>query len=139
MSHAEVAVDLPVGAEEAWAAVVTWERQGDWMLFTKVSGGAAVGERVSARTGVGPVGFTDDMEITVWDPPRLCRVKHLGRVVRGEGAFEVQDLGPGRSRFVWSEDLELGPLGFAWPVMRPVSEVFLKLSLRRLVRQLDRA
>ncbi len=47
-------------------------------------------------------------------------------------------IGPGRSRFVWSEDLELGPLAVAWPVMRPVSELFLKLSLRRLVRQLSK-
>ena len=136
MAHAEVATELPVGAGEAWVAVMTWERQADWMLFTRVSGGTGVGSRVSARTGVGPVGFTDDMEITEWDPPRVCRVKHLGKVVRGTGTFEVQDLGPGRSRFVWSEDLELGPLAVAWPVMRPVSELFLKLSLRRLVRQL---
>lgn len=138
MAHAEVATELPVGAEQAWDAVMTWERQADWMLFTKVSGGAAVGERVSAWTGLGPVGFTDDMEITVWDPPRVCRVKHLGKVVRGGGTFEIQDLGPGRSRFVWSEDLELGPLAVVWPVMRPVSELFLKLSLRRLVRQLSK-
>ena len=136
MAHAEVATDLPVDAEQAWAAVVTWERQGDWMLFTKATGGAGVGERVSARTGLGPVGFTDDMEITHWDPPRMCKVKHLGKIVRGTGTFEVQDLGPGRSRFVWSEDLEIGPLAVAWPVLRPVSEVFLRLSLRRLARQL---
>ncbi len=139
MAHAEVAAELPVGAEEGWAAVVTWERQSEWMLLTKVSGGAGLGERVAARTAVGPVGFTDDMEITVWDPPRLCRVKHLGKLMRGEGAFAIEDLGPGRCRFVWSEDIELGRLEVTWPVVRPGFEMFLRMSLRRLVRRLETA
>jgi hypothetical protein len=139
MAHAEVSAELPVGAEEGWVAVVTWERQSEWMLLTKIHGGSGIGERVWARTAVGPLGFTDDMEITVWDPPRLCRVKHLGKVMRGEGAFAIEDLGPGRCRFVWSEDLELGPLEVAWPALRPGFELFLRLSLRRLVRRLGAA
>lgn len=109
------------------------------MLLTKVSGGAGLGERVAARTAVGPLGFTDDMEITVWDPPRLCRVKHLGKVMRGEGAFAIEYVGPGRCRFVWTEDIELGPLEVAWPVIRPGFEMFLRMSLRRLVRRLETA
>lgn len=128
MAHAEVSVDLPVGADEAWDAVVNWERQSAWMLLTDVAGGSGLGARVSARTAVGPVGFTDDMEIIVWDPPRLCRVRHLGKVVRGEGGFAVADLGPGRSRFTWTEDVPT-------PLVRPALEFFMRLSLRRLAKQ----
>ena len=37
------------------------------------------------------------MTITVWEPPRRAVVRHTGKVVRGSGAFEVEDLGPDRS------------------------------------------
>jgi Polyketide cyclase / dehydrase and lipid transport len=140
MAHAQAAVDLPVGVHEAWAAVVDWDRQSEWMLLTRVrataQGGEGVGGRASARTAVGPVGFTDDMEIIAWDPPYRCRVRHLGRVVRGEGAFAVDGLGPGRSRFTWTEELILGRLGVAWPLVRPGFELFMRMSLRRLTRRL---
>jgi hypothetical protein len=69
------------------------------------------------------------MEIIAWDPPHLCRVRHLGKVVRGEGAFAVAGLGPRRSRFTWTEDV---PTRLA----RPALEFFMRLSLRRLARQL---
>ena len=62
------------------------------------------------------------MEVVEWDPPRRCVVRHLGRVVRGDGVFEVVELGPARSRFLWSEllDLPLGALGrLGWPLVRP--------------------
>ena len=78
-----------------------------------------VGARLSAFTGVGRVGFLDTMEITEWEPPRLVRVLHTGRVVRGPGIFEVLALPDGRSRFVWREELDLplgavGRAGFSW-------------------------
>ena len=40
--------------------------------------GRSPGSRLSARTAVGPVGFTDRMEITRWEPPVVCEVAHLG-------------------------------------------------------------
>jgi hypothetical protein len=29
------------------------------------------------------------MQIVEWRPPRRCVVRHLGRIVQGEGVFEV--------------------------------------------------
>ncbi|GAB2671935.1 SRPBCC family protein [Kribbella swartbergensis] len=147
--HAEASIALPLDPAAAWDVVVDWERQSRWMLLTRVwatgNGGIGVGGGVAARTSVGGVGFTDDMVITHWDPPRECTVKHLGTVVRGTGTFTIT---PGRrgteaggSTFTWSEDVvpPLGRLGVAArPVVRPVFEALMRLSLRRLAREVAR-
>ena len=144
--HAEASVGLRLAPEVAWDVVMDWERQSRWMLFTRVWGtenhGVGVGGGVAARTSVGGVGFTDDMVITHWDPPRECTVKHLGKLVRGTGTFAIEpralrgeSVG---STFTWSEDVvpPLGRLGaFAWPIVRPAFEVMMRISLRRLVKE----
>ena len=133
-----MAVDAPV--EQTWAAATDWDRQGEWMLGTRVRGtaqdGRGVGGGIEAFTGLGRIGFLDTMEITEWEPPRRCAVLHTGRVVRGTGLFEVQPRGTG-SFFLWSEDLEL-PLGVVgragWWVTRPLFVVALRWSLNRFAR-----
>jgi hypothetical protein len=137
-----VDVDAPV--EQTWAGVTDWAGQSEWMFGTRVwptvQGGQGVGGGIEAFTGVGPLGFLDRMEITLWEPPRRCHVLHLGRVVRGTGAFEVEPLPGDRSRFVWREDLDL-PLGLlgrlGWPLVRPVAAWGLQRSLRRFARWVE--
>ncbi|MFI7064055.1 SRPBCC family protein [Kribbella sp. NPDC050124] len=150
--HAEASVVLPLGADAAWELVVDWERQSRWMLLTRVwgteNGGVGVGGGVAARTSVGALGFTDHMFITHWDPPRECTVKHLGTVVRGTGTFAISPApaagatpGSGGSTFTWSEDVvpPLGKVGVAvWPVVRVVLEMTMRMSLRRLAREVGR-
>jgi len=127
---------LPVPPEQAWQAVVDWPRQDQWMLATRVRGGHGPGAQVVARTGIGPVGFTDTMVITVWEPPHRCVVEHTGRVLRGAGIFEVVPAGAG-SEFRWTERLEL-PFAVAgrwgWRVVRPLVQRGMDLSLRRFAR-----
>ena len=77
------------------------------------------------------------MEITEWDPPRRCVVTHHGRVVRGDGVFEVIPLGQDRAEFRWTErlDLPLGAVGrLGWPLVRPAFRSGVGYSLRRLAR-----
>jgi hypothetical protein len=134
-------VDVDAPAETTWAAAVDWPRQGDWMLGTRVrptaGDGQGAGARLEAFSGIGPVGFVDPMEITLWQPPRACHVLHTGRVVRGTGAFEVEPRGEGRSRFHWREDLDL-PLGVlgrvGWLLVRPLFAYGVQLSLKRFAR-----
>lgn len=140
--HAEASVVLRLAPEDAWDVVMDWERQSQWMLFTRVwateNDGTGVGGGVAARTSVGGIGFTDDMVITHWDPPRECTVKHLGTVVRGTGTFTITAGSSGGSRFTWAEDVvpPLGRVGAAgWVVVRPVFEAMMRRSLRRLVRE----
>ena len=127
---------LPVPPERAWRAVVDWPRQSQWMLATRVRGGHGAGAQVVARTGIGPLGFTDTMVITHWEPPRRCEVAHTGRVIRGAGVFEVVAAGAG-SEVRWTERLEL-PFAAAgrwgWRVVRPLVQRGMDLSLRRFAR-----
>ena len=111
----ECAVEVDAPPQVVWDLLVDWERQGEWILLTRVRGaqgvgGRGVGGRVEAFTGIGPVGFLDTMVVTAWEPPWRCLVQHTGRVVKGPGAFLVEPLPRGRSRFVWCDDVEL-PLG----------------------------
>jgi hypothetical protein len=136
----EVAVEAP--AQAAWDGLVDWERQGEWVIGTRVrpltQGGHGEGALVEAVTGIGPVGVRDVFRIEQWDPPRRCAVRHLHRPVRGPAAFDVVPQGPGRSRVVWWEALEppFGPLGRrAWPAVERVVALGFRLSLRAFARQ----
>lgn len=97
---------VPAEPDALWRLAMDWPRQGAWMLATQVSGGQGVGATVTARTGVGPVAFTDTMVITEWYPPHRCVVRHTGHVVRGTGVFEVVSRGT-MSEFSWTERLRL--------------------------------
>ena len=137
-----VDVDAPV--EQTWAGATDWANQGAWMLGTTVrptrQGGQGVGGAIEAFTGVGKLGFLDTMEITVWEPPHRCHVRHTGRLVRGTGDFDVEARGTGRSTFVWREDLELplGALGRAgWPLVKPFFAYGVQLSLKRFARWVE--
>lgn len=120
-----VIVSAPV--DTVFAAFTQWSAHGDWKFGTRVeirSGdGRSVGSELAAWTGAGPVGFWDTMTITRWEPPYRVDVVHTGRFVRGTGTMEVLALPGDRSRFVWSEELDL-PLGtvgrIGWPVARAV-------------------
>jgi len=130
-------VTVPADPERVWRAATDWSRQREWIWGTRVTGGHGVGAEVTGRTGIGPVGFTDTMVITEWDPPRRCVVQHTGRVVRGTGVFEVAGAGP-RCEFRWGEYLDLplpAALGaLAGALIRPVAAWGLRASLRRFAR-----
>lgn len=140
----QLTVDVAASAEDTWAGATDWANQGAWMLGTTVrptrSNGQGVGGALQARTGLGPFGVLDTMEITVWEPPTRCHVLHTGRVVRGTGAFDVEPRGAGASTFWWREDLELplGALGRAgWPLAKPVFAAGVQASLRRFARWVE--
>ncbi len=140
-------VDVDAPPEQVWAALVDWDRQGEWMLLTDVRAvegdGQGVGGQLAAVTGVRlpggllgrrRLGVLDTMLITAWEHPRRVDVRHTGRVVRGTGTFEVRPRPDGGSTFVWTEglDLPLGVLGrLGWPLVRPVMAAGVRLSLRR--------
>ncbi|HSK54566.1 MAG TPA: SRPBCC family protein [Jiangellales bacterium] len=144
MSRPGFVVEVPVQApaRAVWEGLVDWERQGEWVVGTRVhvlsQGGRGVGALIEAVTGLGPVGVRDVFEIEEWDPPHRCVVRHLRRLVRGPAAFEVVPEGPGRSRIVWWEALEppFGPLGrLVWPVVERLLARGFDRSLRTFARQ----
>lgn len=134
-------VSIVAPPAKVWDAVTDWERQAEWMLLTEVTaeGAAGVGQRLTAVTGIGPLGFSDPMEVTRWEPPHRVDMQHHGRVVRGTGTFLFEPV-PGGTRLVWIEELELplGPLGEAgFALVGPALGQLLRISLGRLARQLE--
>ncbi len=102
---------LPCPPEEAWAILLAWERQADWMLDAdrvEVVGERreGTGVRLSVRTRIlGLPAFAEPMEVVGWDPPRRLVLRH-GAIVAGEGTWSL-DRDQGGTRFVWVEDVRL--------------------------------
>ena len=142
-----VAVEVDAPSAAVWDYVTDWERQGEWMLGTRVrvtgGDGRGVGTTLRAVTGVGPLGVVDTMEVVEFvvpadDVPGRAAVRHTGKVIRGEGYFEVVPLGSDRCRFTFTElvDLPLGALGrLGWPLARPVLKAGFDASLRRMAKR----
>lgn len=138
MAEVSATIEVDQPAERVWAALTAPDRQGGWMPATRVAAtrgnGSSVGDRLEARTGIGPLGLTDVMHVTDIRPPARWQVRHVGRVVRGAGTFEVFDLGSG-TRVVWTEYLD-PPLGVAgqvgWLLVRRGVRAGMRAALRRL-------
>ncbi|MET9257459.1 SRPBCC family protein [Streptomyces sp. NPDC048182] len=104
----------PLPPEEAWRRLTDWPRHGAVAPLTRVTvttpPPAGLGTVFVARSGAGPLGFDDVMEVTVWRPPRdgeagLCRLEKRGRVVRGWAEIEVGPRPGGRAHVRWREEV----------------------------------
>lgn len=134
-------VHVHAHAEQAWAVLVDWDHQNEWMLGTSVRSTEQNGEGVDAGlhavTGIGRFGMPDTMRITAWEAPHRCDVVHLGPIVRGTASFTVTPCEEPRGGvdIAWTEVLEL-PLPMIterlWPLIRPLVTVPFRVSLRRL-------
>ncbi|MEV3988414.1 SRPBCC family protein [Streptomyces sp. NPDC049837] len=108
----------PMSAAEAWRRLTDWEAHAARVPLTRAravsAGHARVGSRFTMRTGIGPVGFDDPMEVVRWEPPEpggtaagVCRLEKRGRVVTGWAEIEVREAVAGAVRVTWTEELRL--------------------------------
>jgi uncharacterized protein YndB with AHSA1/START domain len=138
---ATVIVNAP--ASKVFAALTAWERQGEWIPFTRVrvlEGDGGEGTSIEAVTQVGPAVLRDQMRVVKVDPPYEVRVVHYGRVLRGPGALRCTELAGSRTQVVWHEwfHLPAGAAGkIAWPVLWPGSKLSLTSALRRFARLVE--
>ncbi len=134
---------LPTTPDEAWAVLVDWERQADWMLdadrvevVSETREG--VGVRLAVKTRLfGVPAFVEPMEVTAWDPPRRLGIRH-GALVAGTGVWDLVPLAGGTG-FRWSEDIRLrvpvvGEL--AARLYRPVMSALMGRAQRSLRRHI---
>jgi uncharacterized protein YndB with AHSA1/START domain len=104
-------IDLPVPPAEAWAVLMDWERQADWMrdadrIDVLTDHREGVGVRIAVRTRVFDVpAFTEVLEVLTWAPPSRLVIAHRS-FVGGTGEWRLDPFGGG-ARFTWSEDLSL--------------------------------
>jgi polyketide cyclase/dehydrase/lipid transport protein len=130
-------------ATRVFDAFTAWERQGEWIPFTKVrlvSGDGGEGSTIEAITVVGPATLVDLMRVEKIDPPYQLRVVHFGKVLRGPGVMRCTPMGPDRTQVVWHEWFQLpaGVLGrIAWPVLWPGSKASLTQALKRFARLVE--
>lgn len=128
---------LPVPVARAWAALLDWERQAEWMrdadsVRVLSENREGVGVRLAVRTRILNVPmFTEVLEVIEWEPPSRLVMAHRS-FVRGTGEWLLVPDAVG-SRLRWTERLSLPPafLGeLALRVYRPF--------LRRLMRTASR-
>ncbi|MCM2417431.1 SRPBCC family protein [Streptomyces sp. RKAG293] len=105
----------PLPVEEVWRRLTHWERHAAHVPLTRITVTTPPPTRLGtvfvARTGLGPVGFDDPMEVVRWEPPApggtgRCRLEKRGTVVVGWAEIEVGARDTG-SRIVWREDLRV--------------------------------
>jgi hypothetical protein len=138
---ANVIVRAPAG--RVFKALLAWERQGEWIPFTRVrlvNGDGGEGSSVEAITQVGPAVIRDEMRVVRVDPPYEIRVVHHGKVLRGPGVMRCTPMGDDRTQVVWHEWFHLpgGAAGrVAWPVLWPGSKVSLTQALRRFAKMVE--
>lgn len=137
-------ITVPVDAPRAvvWEVLTDWERQAEWMLDAEavdVLTPHRAGEGVTIRVPTKLLGATvqDVMRVTRWEDERVLEVVHLGRVIRGTGAFELRDdPRTGGTVLTWWERIDppLGAIG-AWvarTLVLPVVERVFRRSLGAL-------
>jgi carbon monoxide dehydrogenase subunit G len=115
-----------------WDVVTDFAAYGDWMPATRMrvdAGGPRPGWGFAGTSGLGRVGFSDSMLVSVWAPPGedgrgSFRIVKTGRLLGGWAEIRVEPDGAG-TRLDWHEDVVVRPLPFKRlfaPVLTRASE-----------------
>jgi hypothetical protein len=138
----------PASAARTWQLLTDWPAHGRWVPLTDVRvltpQGRGVGARFTGRTGLGPVGFDDPMEVVEWREPAagtagLVRLVKHGRVVLGGAEIEVEDTPGGGSVVRWTEDVQLAPVRLTRPfdgLVAVLGRRAFERALRAMAREL---
>jgi carbon monoxide dehydrogenase subunit G len=141
-------VRVPAPASATWQLLTDWQAHGRWVPLTDVRvltpDGRGVGARFNGRTGLGPLGFDDPMEIVEWREPEAgrpgrVRLAKQGRVVLGDAEIEVEDSPGGGSVVRWTEDVQLVPVRLTRPfdgLVAALGRRAFERSLRAMAREL---
>lgn len=126
-----------------WDVLADWERQASWMpdvAWIRVVGSEReLGARLEVRTKVFGIPLaTDQVRVTVWEPPRRLGIDHVG-VVIGTGEWHLEATEDG-TRFIWYESFRMPPplLGdLALWLYSPFQRFMLRRSIRNLRRLVE--
>ena len=142
MARIEASTHVEASARRVWDVLVDWERQPAWMVDARsveVVSPHREGVEVvlRCRTDIAGLVITDDMATTSWEPERTLGVRHLGQLVRGVGAFELEPTAHG-TLLTWWEEVE-GPFGVLGDAVTDVVFVpWIRRTFRRSLANLKR-
>jgi uncharacterized membrane protein len=138
---ATVIVNAP--ADRVFAAFVNWERQSEWIPFTRVrvlEGDGGEGSLIEAITGVGSTGLRDEIRVVRVDAPYEVRIVHCGKILRGPASMRCTAMAGDRTQVVMHEWFHL-PGGqatkLAWPLIWPGSKLSLTGALKKFGRLVE--
>jgi uncharacterized protein YndB with AHSA1/START domain len=118
VARIEAVTHIEAPLERVWEVLTHWEDQPRWMqdarsvaVLSPHREGLDVVLRCRTDIAAGVV-VIDDMITTAWQEQRLIAVRHLGKIIRGHGAFELVPT-PEGTQFTWWEEIAapFGPLG----------------------------
>jgi uncharacterized membrane protein len=138
---ATVIVNAP--APRVFAAFLNWEKQSEWIPFTKVrvvEGDGGEGSLVEAITALGPAALRDEIRVVKVNAPYEVGVVHTGKVLRGPGSMRCTAMSGDRTQVVLHEWFQLpaGAVGkLAWPVLWPGSKLSFTGALRKFGRLIE--
>ncbi|WP_229067976.1 SRPBCC family protein [Actinoplanes sp. DH11] len=138
---ATVIVNAP--ASTVFAAFMDWEKQSEWIPFTRVrvvEGDGGEGSLVEAVTTLGPAVLRDELRVVKVNAPFEVRVVHCGKVLRGPGSMRCTAMSGDRTQVVLHEwyHLPAGPVGkIARPVLWPGSKLGFTGALRKFGRLVE--
>jgi carbon monoxide dehydrogenase subunit G len=148
MAHLHLTRDTSAPPTVVWDVVTDFAAYAEWMPLTRMrlgEGAPRLGWAFAGRSGVGPVGFTDSMVVSLWEPPgsrtdggARFRVVKTGRVLGGWVDVTVEPRGAG-SRLDWREDVVVRPLPLKRAFAPAVSQVAAVLYGRALDAMVSRA
>jgi uncharacterized membrane protein len=138
---ATVIVNAP--AAKVFNAFLDWEKQSEWIPFTRVrvvEGDGGEGSLVEVVTTIGPAVLRDELRVVKVNAPYEVRVVHCGKVLKGPGAMRCTAMSGDRTQIVLHEwfHLPAGPVGkIAWPVLWPGSKLGFTGALKRFARLVE--
>ena len=135
----EVDTTIAAPIDVVWDVLVEWEAQRDWMLDAKdvrvvTPERAGHGVTIHVPTSLLGVPVLDIMRVTGWDPPHRLEATHLGRLIKGVGAFEMTSVDEDVTHLLWWEEIvaPFGALGeFGAGLALPVLRAIFNRSLER--------
>jgi hypothetical protein len=141
MARIEASTVIKAPVERVWDVLINWEGQPRWMVDARSvtvlsSHREGLDVVLRCRTGIASgLAITDDMVTTKWVDHATVGVRHLGPLIRGVGAFELEPT-PEGTRFVWWEEFDppLGRVGelVAGAAVVPLVNWVFRSSLARL-------
>ena len=138
---ATVIVNAP--AARVFDAFLNWEKQSEWIPFTKVrvvEGDGGEGSLVEAITAIGPASLRDELRVVKVNAPYEVRVVHCGKMLRGPGSVRCTAMSGDRTQVVLHEWFQLPPgtAGkVAWPLLWPGSKLGFTGALKRFGRLVE--